>query len=69
MEHPGTERFNRTTNAYLVQGKKRSASTISSILNLNIRIAFIVMIQFRLTFFLFLSPFSDLIGTMEKEED
>lgn len=68
MEHPGTRRFNRTTNSYVVQGKKRSASTISSILNLNIRIAYIVMIQFRFTF-LFLSNFSDLIGTMEKEED
>lgn len=54
MEHPGTRRFNRTTNSYVVQGKKRSASTISSILNLNIRIAYIVMIQFRLTFDFFL---------------
>lgn len=35
----------------VVQGNQRSASTISSILNLNIRIAYIVMIQFRpLTF-------------------
>ena len=65
MEHPGTSRFNRTTNSCVVQGKKRSASTISSILNLNIRIAYIVMIQFRSTDFLFLS-LSDLIGTMGK---
>lgn len=66
MEHPGTRRFNRTTNSYVVQGKKRSASTIESISNLNIRIAYIVMIQFRCTDFFFLSHFSDLIGTMEK---
>jgi len=69
MEHPGTRRNNRTTNSYAVQGNKRSVSAISSILNLNIRIAYIVMIQFRSTYFLFISHFSDLIGTMEKEED
>lgn len=63
MEHPGTRRFNRTTNSYAVQGKKRSVSRISSILNLNIRIAYIVMIQFRSTYFLFISHFSDLIGS------
>ncbi|KEH16851.1 hypothetical protein MTR_0082s0100 [Medicago truncatula] len=39
MKHSGTRRFNRTTNSYVVQGNKRSASTISSISNLNIRIA------------------------------
>ena len=50
MEHPGTRRFNRTTNSYVVQGNQRSVSTISSIFNLNIRIAYIVMIQFRSTF-------------------
>lgn len=69
MEHPGTRRFNWTTNSYVVQGKKRSASTISSISNLNIRIAYIVMIQFRSTdffFSFFLSHFSNLIGTMGK---
>ena len=63
MEHPGTRRFNRTTNSYVVQGNQRSASTISSISNLNIRIAYIVMIQFRSTDFLLISHFSDLIGT------
>lgn len=34
--------------------------------SLNIRIAYIVMIQFRSTYFCFFSRFSDLIGTMEK---
>lgn len=37
--------------SYVVQGNQRSASTISSISNLNIRIAYIVMIQFRSTDF------------------
>lgn len=69
MEHPGTIRFNRTTNSYVVQGNQRSASTISSISNLNIRIAYIVMIQFRSTYFFFIKNFEDLIGTMEKFED
>ena len=45
------EQDNRTTNSYVVQGNQRSASTISSISNLNIRIAYIVMIQFRSTDF------------------
>lgn len=66
MEHPGTRRFNWTTNSYVVQENQRFASTISSISNLNIRIAYIVMIQFRSTDFFFLSHFSNLIGTMEK---
>jgi hypothetical protein len=65
MEHPGTSRFNRTTNSYVEKGNKRSASTILSIFNL-LRIAYIVMIQFRSTDFWFLSHFSDLIGTIEK---
>ena len=62
MEHPGTGRFNRTTNFCAVQGNQRSASTISSILNLNIRIAYIVMIH-HCTYFLLIYHFSDLIGT------